>query len=685
MFKNRDWFVLGIVGGVALVLAYWGFSRCVGAACTPEPPWKLFEKSLHLVQGRGSFSVGTDPWQLVVAQYLVPGVAVLAAAKLFLLSLRRDIRVAFARKSSNHTVVVGLSETGRHIVENLRNRGERVVAIDLDSESPAAAACAHAGAPVLKGDATNAKILRSAGAHRAKAIVAATGNDSTNLEISLRANDLGGTRRLVVLPELRASWLRNTITHHQRAALGSTQVEVRPFNTSDNCARLLYRSPALARRRTSFAFAPPRILLLGLGETGEAIVEQGLRTAFAVPGELPEFLVVDEHASARLSSCETRLPGLLQVAAVRCFDRALSPDPNSWTAVNDIVATERPEAVIVTIGGDELNLSIATHIRRRLDWDRQLTTPVFVEVRQIRRLGEFTSRLEHIGPLTNRLVPFGDLAYLTSMPILFENRIDDLARAHHAIYLTSQQSDGHVNSPAQLPWERLPEVYKQSSRRFADHISAKMRASGLRLRPSKEPRRLDFSIEEIERLAECEHWRWIVEHRLSGWQRDDERDDSRLLHPHLVAWTDLPEQVRELNRTVVRKLPDLLASVGIEVRRERALPAVDSRGIELAMERLQARIGHAQGEHLVIVVDPLLEASRKVMTMAQTTADTSVWLLLREKMLAALAHVPEDETAAGVEGWLSEKEFAAMTAAPPHAADRERPEPSLKPAATTAA
>ena len=262
MFKNRDWFVLGIVGGVALVLAYWGFSRCVGAACTPEPPWKLFEKSLHLVQGRGSFSVGTDPWQLVVAQYLVPGVAVLAAAKLFLLSLRRDLRVAFARKSSNHTVVVGLSETGRHIVENLRNRRRTRGRHRPGQRVPAAAACAHAGVPVLKGDATNAKILRSAGAHRAKAIVAATGSNSTNLEISLRANDLGGTRRLVVLPEVRASWLRNAITNHQRAALGSTQVEVRPFNTSDNCARLLYRSPALARRRTSFAFAPPRILLL---------------------------------------------------------------------------------------------------------------------------------------------------------------------------------------------------------------------------------------------------------------------------------------------------------------------------------------------------------------------------------------------------------------------------------------
>jgi voltage-gated potassium channel Kch len=370
VFKNRDWFVLGTVGAVALLLAYWGFSSCVGANCTPEPSWKIFEKSLHLVQGRGSFSIGTDPWQLVVAQYLVPGVAVLAAAKLFLLSLRRDLRVAFARKSSNHTVVCGLSETGLHIVENLRNAGERVVAIDLDSETPAAASCAHAGVPVLKGDANDGKILRLVGAHRAKAIVATTGSDSTNLEISLRANDLGNTRRLVALPELRASWLRNAIANHQRAALGSANVEVRPFNMSDNCARLLYRSSALPRRRISFAFAPPRILLLGFGETGEAIVEQGLRTAFAVPGELPEFLVVDEHASDRLSSCETRLPGLLQVAAVRCIDQALSPDPYSWTALNDLVAAERTDAVIVALGADELNLSIASHIRRRLDRDK---------------------------------------------------------------------------------------------------------------------------------------------------------------------------------------------------------------------------------------------------------------------------------------------------------------------------
>jgi hypothetical protein len=49
------------------------------------------------------------------AQYRA-GVAVLAAAKLFLLSLRRTSGSRLPGKAAT-TVVVGLSETGRHIVD----------------------------------------------------------------------------------------------------------------------------------------------------------------------------------------------------------------------------------------------------------------------------------------------------------------------------------------------------------------------------------------------------------------------------------------------------------------------------------------------------------------------------------------------------------------------------------------
>ena len=88
---------------------------------------------------------------------------------------------------------------------------------------------------------------------------------------------------------------------------------------------------------------------------------------------------------------------------------------------------------------------------------------------------------------------------------------------------------------------------------------------------------------------------------------------------------------------------------------------------------------------MVIVLDPLMGASRKIMVMAKTAADTSVWLLLRENMLATLAHSAEDEALIGIEGWLSEKEFAAMTSAPLSAPDGDWHGAGAKPEAMTPA
>src|SRR5258708_25470241 len=151
MYKNRDWFILAPIGLIAFALAFWGFSGCAGADCKPESMWVALQRSLSLIRGFGIYSFGKDPWQVVVAQYVLPAVALLAFGKLFLVNMRRDVRVAFARKSRNHTIVCGLGETGRCVVDNLRGRGERVVAIDLDSETPNAQSCEHAGVPVIQG------------------------------------------------------------------------------------------------------------------------------------------------------------------------------------------------------------------------------------------------------------------------------------------------------------------------------------------------------------------------------------------------------------------------------------------------------------------------------------------------------------------------------------------------------
>lgn len=69
-------------------------------------------------------------------------------------------------------------------------------------------------------------------------------------------------------------------------------------------------------------------------------------------------------------------------------------------------------------------------------------------------------------------------------------------------------------------------------------------------------------------MAEMEHARWNVERLLDGWKRGEKIDVLNKVSPHLVGWADLPEDVKEWDRKTVRKIPEYLAKVGLEVRRQ---------------------------------------------------------------------------------------------------------------------
>jgi hypothetical protein len=58
-----------------------------------------------------------------------------------------------------------------------------------------------------------------------------------------------------------------------------------------------------------------------------------------------------------------------------------------------------------------------------------------------------------------------------------------------------------------------------------------------------------------------------VERLAAGWKLSEEKDIARRLSPYLVPWSDLPEAVRGRDRAAVRKIPELLAGAGFEVRK----------------------------------------------------------------------------------------------------------------------
>lgn len=100
---------------------------------------------------------------------------------------------------SGHVIVCGLSTVGFRVVEELVRLGESVVVIERDAAHRFVSTARRLGAAVMIGDAAVIEVLRQGHAAEARAVVAATNNDMTNLEIALLVRELNANQRVALL------------------------------------------------------------------------------------------------------------------------------------------------------------------------------------------------------------------------------------------------------------------------------------------------------------------------------------------------------------------------------------------------------------------------------------------------------------------------------------------------------
>ena len=119
------------------------------------------------------------------------------------------------------------------------------------------------------------------------------------------------------------------------------------------------------------------------------------------------------------------------------------------------------------------------------------------------------------------------------------------------------------------PWAELDEELQESNRLQAEHIFQKLRQIGCSVEgvTGREIALMKFTDGEVEVMAEMEHGRWSAERLSRGWRWGERRDEERKTSPYLVAWSELPEEIRERDRSTVRRIPSYLAGVGLELRR----------------------------------------------------------------------------------------------------------------------
>jgi Trk K+ transport system NAD-binding subunit len=139
--------------------------------------------------------------QLASAVVLFSGLFALAGGAASLLRLIGDVKeqqLALASTFRDHIIVCGVGRIGFGVINELRDFGESVVAVNMSEKEVWVEPLQRAGVPVIIGDARRKQTLLDAGVERASALVACTSDDLANLDMSLDARELNPNIKVVM-------------------------------------------------------------------------------------------------------------------------------------------------------------------------------------------------------------------------------------------------------------------------------------------------------------------------------------------------------------------------------------------------------------------------------------------------------------------------------------------------------
>jgi hypothetical protein len=222
-------------------------------------------------------------------------------------------------------------------------------------------------------------------------------------------------------------------------------------------------------------------------------------------------------------------------------------------------------AVFVCLDQSETSLSTAIYVHGAMRREALWNAPVFVRMDSTDGGVGLLTPVERAGRFDEMIVPFGTIAELSDVDLL-EGTLERTAQRIHDAYKSNRDHHGGEAARTQSEWEEsdsdwsaLPETYRQSNRRAADHIKAKLASAGCYV-PMGLGLDLAFDLDFaehpdlVERLAMLEHESWCADRRIDGWVQGARRDNRRKIHTNLVPYDQLDEPSKKYDRDQIKLL-----------------------------------------------------------------------------------------------------------------------------------
>jgi hypothetical protein len=153
--------------------------------------------------------------------------------------------------------------------------------------------------------------------------------------------------------------------------------------------------------------------------------------------------------------------------------------------------------------------------------------------------------------------------------------LEKLAEAAHDIYCEGRIGDGwrlgprndaEKTHPLLVPYADLPETYKEANRVNVRNIPKKLAAAGYVMIPSRssEPP-LELPAEDLETLARLEHELWMEDRFAAGFTLGAPTDEDPRRNPYLVEWKEVPEEIKNTDRDLIKGIPQIAARAGYAI------------------------------------------------------------------------------------------------------------------------
>jgi hypothetical protein len=521
---------------------------------------------------------GPVPIPLEIARWLAPATtlgSLFAAARSYFHGVWGRIRLLFVR---DHTIICGGGSKGSLLAEELVGREGLLVVIEKDPANLALASLRKKGAVVLAGDAGFPDVLKEARIHEAKTLVCLAGDDRTNLGIAMAAAgqvDVGRANNPLQIHVHIADVAHRNILQRNRALdiTDEKHHQIRTFNYFTNRARVALKRLPLNWESAQGLAKKAKLIVGSVGPLERAILVQAAHIGHFPDGERVSVYLLSSTAEVDKKNLVKDYPGFEICAPIQAIKLESATDFSE--AVAKITEHDGPEALTTVLMTDhEVEsafvgaLLLSERLRGAQRYRIVLDAPDHHGIKKVlqtghddrgRKLSSFIELLPGVSTACGHEAVFSE-----SLDTIAIKIHDTWFKETQAKIATAEKSRNHEEAKKHRakatfkPWPELSEEQKDANRLAADHLETKVRSVGL---DPKDPELVsawkNLSTDDLDMLSRMEHERWAAPYWMAGWQKGP-RDDSRRLHPNLIAYDVLDEGTQKYDRDQVLKTAEYL-------------------------------------------------------------------------------------------------------------------------------